>query len=158
MLRRLFLLPVLAIAGTCTLALSAKAQTVNFSGQVPDSCAWGIATDGQLQYDPATPNILTSDDPTFPFPATIEITCPSGGGVIIADPVPGTNPMTTTNKAWVIGANGTAYSPAGSGAPVLSITASTVPETLDVHMEASTTNPSLDAGTYTFTVTLTASP
>jgi hypothetical protein len=154
MLRRLFLIPALAIAGIFTLASSAKADTVNFSGIVPDSCTWGLATDGVLQYDPAFPNTLTSNGA---LPASIEITCPSGGTVTVADPVPGTNPVPTNNRAWVIGVNGTIDSPAGGGG-TLTINGSPIAEVLDVHMEAISVPPTLAAGTYSYTVTLTAAP
>lgn len=156
MLRRFFLVPALAIAGICSLASGAKADTVNFSGVVPDSCAFGVATNGTLQYDPATPNLLTSNG-VPPFPATIEITCPSGGTVEVADPVPGANPMPTTDRAWVIGINGTIDSPAGGGG-ILPITGSPIAETLEVHMEAVSLGPPLAPGTYSYTVTLTANP
>ncbi|MBP0021533.1 MAG: hypothetical protein J7647_28765 [Cyanobacteria bacterium SBLK] len=156
MLRRLFLIPALAIAGICTLASGAKADTVNFSGVVPDSCSWGVATNGTLQYNPANPNVLTSDG-TPPFPATIELTCPSGGNVDVADPVPGANPMPTNDRAWVIGINGTINSPANGGG-TLAINSSSIAEILEVHMEAVSPGPPLAPGTYTYTVTLTANP
>ncbi|MEA5468354.1 hypothetical protein [Spirulina sp. 06S082] len=162
MFRRSLLVASLAIAGTCVFASSTKAQPttgdVDFSGVVtPSACTWepiNSKTPGVLAPNPALDTLTTT------IPASIEIECPLGATLTIGDPVPGANPAPSNDTAWVdLGAN-TAYSPAhplNGGFPSLPVPAGSI-ENLSISMEAISVAPQFAAGTYTYTVTLTATP
>lgn len=162
MLRRLFLIPALAIAGIGVLASSVKAQVtthdVTFSGNIlPSACTWTTLAPGQLAANPTFDQLITG------VPAFVDIECPTGATVTIADPVLVIAPIPMQNPtAWVQHSSGTAYSPqhpSNGVSPSIAIPSSVgIPESLSVSMEAFPIPPILAGGLYEYTVTLTATP
>jgi hypothetical protein len=165
MLRRSLFVSALLLVGTLGFASSAKAQvqptggTVQFNATVDPSCTLTpTATPGNLALNGA--NTLSSL--SGGTGVTLAVNCPTGilrvqtpvrtnAGVLGA----GTN--TTTNKARIILNGGTTvYSAAADGQTQFILTPAENGDAT-VHMEASD-SAALAAGTYNYSVTVTAGP
>ncbi|MBD2604385.1 hypothetical protein H6G81_07525 [Scytonema hofmannii FACHB-248] len=158
MLRRSLFACALMLAGVVGFASSAKAQIVSpnlvFGGAVPDTCDFGVKTDGSL--------VASNDKTTLSTttPATVIVNCP-GGTLKVSTPIKdviSTGTTTAANLKTV--ATLTAEGVTGNADSDLanSIAAPASGAKANVSMTANDVTPAtpLGTGSYIFNVTVTA--
>ncbi len=160
MLRRSLFACALMLASVVGFASSAKAVTeaVTLSGEVSATCTLLTPVAGTLSPNNAATMLSSNVGGT---PAKINIDC-NGGDLSVSAPskTGGTGTTTTfdTLKANITTTNGTkVYSAVADGAITAPLTAAET-GTAEVNMTASVTTGTIAAGTYDFTVNVTATP
>ncbi len=161
MLRRSLFVSALMLAGVVGFASSATAVTepVTLSGEVSATCTLLTPVPGTLSPNNAATMLGSNVGGT---PAKIDINC-DGGDLSVSAPskTSGTGATTTfdTLKANITTKNGTTkvYSAAADGVVTVPLTA-TDTGTAEVNMTASVTTGTIAAGTYEFTINVTATP
>jgi hypothetical protein len=162
--RSFIALASVTLAGVFSFASTASADTaqVELETTIATSCAFDIPSllNGTLGAD-FTNNILDSAG-NGGSPATVDLTCNNAGsqlaisGVNFAQPT-GANANLTNQSVTVTHPDGTITNDGTTSDPPIAITSTGTPQTVEINAEA-VYSAALLAGTYTFTVDLTATP
>jgi hypothetical protein len=160
MLRRSLFVSALMLAGVVSFASSAKAvdQPVNFSATIDAACNLTAPAANSLTGTLVPNAAKTALSTTGGTPAYVGLDC-SDGTLSIADPVPdGANPVATTTHTAAIttATNQVVVSPTGTGDKTAILAAGDTADAM-ITMDASGTAV-LTAGSYTYTVLVTAVP
>lgn len=154
MLRRSLFVSALLLAGTFGFASSAKAEssTVPFQANVPATCTLDNPQQGTLALRDDG-QLLSSSPSIGGITGSIDIECNSDATLSVSLPVEDTNnPTTGTTLFSVADANNGSADSDGSTTQLFANSK----ETVRVDMLAQ--NASFKAGTYNYTVTVTATP
>jgi hypothetical protein len=158
MFYRSLFVPSLLLTSILGFATSAKASSapVIFNATVPAaSCTLTNMQPGSLGLNGA--NTTLSSSTTGGSAAKIDINCPSGGNLSISAPsrTGGTAPVTTFSSltSSITTTNNITANSSGTATPITALANGTA----NVNMEA-TSSAALGAGTYVFSVTVTATP
>lgn len=164
-LRSLFAGSVIAVATTLGFTTLAQAQNadVQVTGIIPLNCVFSNNIPGQFGYNQATNLLSTTTNSTdlglTAQSGSVDINC-NGASTLEIRTVTATSAPTTASSFTATVSDGTNTITSLNGItnaqPDLSIPANST-ETIDVDLEVNHAG-SLSAGTYTYTVTLTANP
>ncbi|BAZ37200.1 hypothetical protein NIES4101_31210 [Calothrix sp. NIES-4101] len=156
MLRRSLLVSAVLLVSSFGFANSAKAApgpaepaTVEFSFSSGNTCTWGTPTDGILAVNTTDDGLETATD------ATININCNGAALLTVAAPVQVNGPETTTNNVATLST--VAFGNTTDTGTGIVVTGAGIDEDATVSMTADTAA-SPQAGTYEYTVLLTATP
>ncbi|MCJ8281543.1 MAG: hypothetical protein MJK14_17205 [Rivularia sp. ALOHA_DT_140] len=156
MIRRLALTAGLTILGAIAFAPNANAEDVkvDFSGEVPSDCTFTIPVAGELALSADKTTLDSTTDPGFA--GTTTVNC-NGGTVTVAPPDPtGDTPTAgVTVSATVTNVANPAQTADSSGTN-FTLNADNVD--LSIDMQAVASIDELPAGSYTYEVSVTATP